>query len=350
MKCAKIYAKRLNTWLTEYEKNTSFSGSVQVISKGEVIFKKHIGYTDRERKIAIDDDTRFRFYSLTKPFVAIGIMKLYEEGMISLSAHPGEYIECARELDTRITIEMLLKHISGLPEIADADKLQKKEEFDLSAEVQKLSGIPLNFEPGTQVEYLNTNFIIPSLILEKFHKMPLCKYFEELLFPTLGMQTALCDTGESKIENLATGYEKSESGEIVPADYVNMKLMSGAGFAVGKLSDAVCLYDIIKNNKFLKPETWQKIFTVSDVGDFGAGCIVFEWNGKRTYQHNGGFLGFRTIHRYLPEADFDIIVLSNVGFVDGRIEICEKIHEIYFGESRNNNNPEMDKGFIPEKQ
>ena len=337
----------LTDWLTEYEKSTSFSGSVQIISKGDVIFKKHIGYADRERKIAIDDNTRFRFYSMTKPFTAIGIMKLYEEGVISLSAHPGEYIECARELDTRITIEMLLKHISGLAEIADADKLQIKEEFDLSAEVQKLSGTPLSFEPGAAVEYLNTNFIILSLILEKFHDMPIDKYLKEKLFPALGMKSAICDTGENEIEGLAVGYEKNETGKIVPAGYVNQKLMSGAGFGVGRISDVTCLYEVIKNKRFLKPETWEKVFTTSDVGDFGAGCIVFERNGKTVYQHNGGFLGFRTIHRYLPDEDFDIIVLSNVGFVDARIVICDKIYELYFGDTENARNPEMDKGFIP---
>lgn len=339
----------LTDWLTEYEKNTSFSGSVQVISKGKVIFKKHIGYADRERKIAIDDDTRFRFYSLTKPFTAIGIMKLYEEGMISLSAHPGEYIECARELDTRITIEMLLKHISGLAEIADADKLQKKEEFDLSAEIEKISDKPLSFKPGGQVEYLNTNFIMLSLILEKFHNMPIDKYLSEKLFPALGMKTALCDTGEKAIEKLAVGYEKDENGEIIPAGYVNQKLMSGAGFGVGKISDVTCFYDAIKNKRCLKSETWEKVFTPSTIGDFGAGCIVFDWNGELTYQHNGGFLGFRTIHRYLPDEDFDIIVLSNVGFVDARTVICDKIHEIYFGDMGKNQNPEMDKGFISDR-
>lgn len=344
----KIHA--LSDYLSEYEKNTGFSGSVQIISKGNVIFKKHIGFADRERKIAIDDNTRFRFYSLTKPFTAIGIMKLYEEGLISLSAHPGEYIQCARGLDSQITVEMLLKHTSGLPEIADADKMQKKEEFDLSAEVQKLSGTPLSFEPGTAVEYLNTNFIMLSLILEKFHNMPIDKYLNEKLFFALGMKTALCDTGENATKGLAVGYEKNENGEIIPAGYVNQKLMSGAGFGVGRISDVTCLYEVIKNKRFLKSETWEKVFTTSDVGDFGAGCIVFERNGKTVYQHNGGFLGFRTIHRYLPDEDFDIIVLSNVGFVDARIVICDKIYELYFGDTENARNPEMDKGFVPAKQ
>ena len=338
--------QQLSDWLLEYEKQSGFSGSVQIISRGEVIFKKHIGYADREKKIRIDDDTRFRFYSMTKPFAAIGIMKLYEEGKIDLCEHPGKYIECASGIDSRITVEMVLKHISGLPEIADAKKLESKEAFVLSDEVRKIAKMPLNFEPGSQVEYLNTNFIILSLILEKFHHMPLERYFTERLFPAIGMHTAVCDVGEKKIENYAIGYEKDENGIIVPAGHVNMELMSGAGFVVGRVADVTCLYHLIRKKSFLKSETWEKVFTKADVGDFGAGCIVFNWNGKLAYQHNGGFLGFRTIHRYLPDEDFDIIILSNVGFMDCRIKISDKIYEIYFGDAEKTENPKMDSGFI----
>ena len=336
--------QRLGYWLAQYAADTGFSGSVQVISKGSVIFKKHLGFADREKGTPISDKTVYRFYSLTKPFVAIGIMKLYEEGRISLSAHPGKYLSCAQGLDPRITVEMLLKHTSGLAEIASPEALCRKKAVSFSEEIEKLASVPLAFTPGSQVEYLNTNYILLSVLLEAAHGTTIQNYLEGL-FRELGMETACCDMGDRDIPNMAVGYER-DGGELVPAKYVNMRLISGAGCGAGRLEDVQCLYSVIKKKRFLKSDTWDLVFTPSAAGDFGAGCIVFNWHGKRMYQHNGGFLGFRTIHRYLPDEDFDIIILSNVGFMDPRIVISEKIFEIYYGSANHAKNPEMDAGFI----
>ena len=186
-------------------------------------------------------------------------------------------------------------------------------------------------------------------------KGEVCRLFEKYGIPSVdtdAVSRTVMKKGEDCYNEVVQAFGNEildENGEIIPAGYVNQRLMSGAGFGVGLISDVTCLYDAIKNERFLKPETWEKVFTPSTIGDFGVGCIVFDWNGKLTYQHNGGFLGFRTIHRYLPNEDFDIIVLSNVGFVDARTVICDKIHEIYFGDRGKTQNPEMDKGFIPDR-
>ncbi len=334
----------LNTWLDEYSKETDFSGIVEIISKGEVIFKKQMGYADRENKTEFTDDTRFKLYSMTKPLVAISVMKLYEEGKVDLNEHPKKYIDCAKNLDPAITVKMVMEHATGLQEIASVEDMSVNRRVDLSYEVEEISKKELMFEPGTSSFYCNTNYIILSLIAEKFYGMPIYEYLEKVLFNEMGMKSACCDVCLKEIQNMAVGYEK-ENDAVVIAGYINMALISGAGCAVGTIKDAECYYHTVRNKKILKRETWDLIFTKSDVSNFGLGCMVLNWNGKLAYQHNGGALGFRSMHRFLPNEDFAIILLSNAGYGNARFDIADKIHELYFGEGTSLNLPEMDKGF-----
>ncbi len=338
--------QELRAWLKEYEEKTQYSGALQIISKGTVIFSAHTGFADRGARLPITESTKFRFYSITKAFVAIAVMKLYDEGAVDLDAHPGTYLDCAAHLDARLTIRHLLQHNSGLVELASLETMQFLEAVDLSSLVEELAKKELLFAPGTGCEYRNTNFIILSLIVEHFRGMEIFAYLETELFPALGMQSACCDTGEGKVRNLAVGYSKI-GDEILPADAVNMRLISGAGCGAGCVSDVEALYHLYKNRSYLTPSSWEMVLTPSPVGGFGFGCSVFSWHGHLCYQNNGGHMGFRTLHRYLPDEDFDIILLSNAGFGDARTEICEQIYQLYFhAPVQKLLQPEMDRGFV----
>lgn len=341
-----IKENALREWLLDYAQKEGLSGIIEIIDKDKVIFKEYLGYANKEEKTPITDDTRFRLYSMTKFFVAIAIMKLYDQGKVDIYAHPGEYLECAKKLDDRLTLENIMLHRSGLYEISSAEDQSVKRDVDFEEDMIKLCEKPMYFAPGEKERYTNTNFIIMSMILEKFHNMPLKEYLENVLFKEFGMKTACCDEGDTEIENMAIGYEKVD-GKIQRIPYVNLKLASGAAFGVGTIRDVEALYDIVRNRKILSEKAWELVLRKPEDGYFfGFGCVVDVWNGKLIYQQNGGHYGFRSMQRYLPNEDFAILALTNVGFEqDLRDIVCEKIHEIYFGESKGGPKFVMDKGF-----
>ena len=120
----------------------------------------------------------------------------------------------------------------------------------------------------------------------------------------------------------------------------------GSAYVVGTVYDLQNFYRSVVEKRLLKPETWDLIYTCSAVGQFGIGCIPFRWDGRLTYQNNGGHVGFRTIHRLLPEDDFDIILLSNTAWGDARTDIMNEVHKFYLdGTNADLHQPEMDKGF-----
>lgn len=336
----------LREWLLDYAEKEDVSGIIEIIDKNQVIFKEYLGYANKEEKTPITDDTMFRLYSMTKSFVGIGIMKLYDEGKVSLSAHPGEYLEWAKKLDDRLTLENIMLHKSGLYEIASVEAQSVKRDVDFEEEMLKLCEMPMYFAPGEDERYTNTNFILMGMILEHFHNMSLKEYFENVLFKEMGMKTACCDEGDTEIENMAIGYERVD-GKIQRIPYVNLKLAAGSAFGVGTIKDVEALYDVVRNRKIISEKAWELVFKKPEDGRyFGLGSVVCDWNDTMFYQQNGGHYGFRSMQRYLPNEDFAILALTNVGFEqDLRDIVCEKIYEIYFGESKGSPKFVMDKGF-----
>ena len=105
----------------------------------------------------------------------------------------------------------------------------------------------------------------------------------------------------------------------------------GAGDINGDIHDVYCLNHAIKKQLLLSAETWNEILTPSPINDFGCGCSITMWHGKKRITHSGGHIGFRNLHIQLPEDDFDIILLSNCGTVDARDPLSEAVNEAYYG-------------------
>lgn len=338
-------SEKFGAWLADYAEKTEFSGNLLISHKGKTIFESSIGYANREQKIPLQMESKFRYYSLSKPFTAIAIMLLWEQGLVDLEAHPSRYLPYTKGLDSRITLRMLLQHTSGLKEITTPEFSEVPGKPDFAAAIAELAKQPLDFAPGTGENYRNTGFVIASLIVEELSGMPFHQFLLENVFKPFGMEGACCELVDASIEGLVTGYEK-EDGVIVPGRYLNMTSFMGSAYVVGSVYDLQRFYRAIQEKRLLKSETWESIFTRSEVGQFGLGCIVFSWDGRLTYQNNGGHVGFRTIHRLLPDEDFDIILLSNTAWGDARTDIMNAVHKFYLdGTSADLFQPEMDKGF-----
>lgn len=338
-------SEMLRAWLADYAKQTDYSGNLLLSHKGKTVFESSVGFANRQKGTPLRMEDKFRFYSLSKPFTAIAFMLLWEQGLVDLDAHPSKYLPYAKDLDKRITLRNLLQHTSGLPEITTAEFSEVPGKPDFPAAVAALAKKPLDFPPGTGEMYRNTGFVIASLIVEKLSGTPLHAFLQEEVFKPFGMETACCELEDASIAELVTGYEK-ENDVIVPGRYLNMTSFLGSAYVVGTVYDLQNFYRSVREKRLLKLETWDLIYTRSEVGQFGLGCIVFQWDGRLTYQNNGGHIGFRTIHRLLPEEDFDIVLLSNSTWGDVRTDIMNAVHKFYLdGTAADLFQPEMDKGF-----
>ena len=338
--------KAFETWLETYSKENNFFGAVQIYSKGELIVDKKLGYQNVKENKKIDENTVFKFYSISKTFCALAVMKLYEDGLIDLTKHPSYYLDYCKNLDSRLTLINLLQHTSGLKDIASVEELSKIESVSVKEAIKNIENEPLKFKPGTVEDYNNTNYILLGKIVESVAKMPYANYLESVVFKALDIKTAKCMYNDTKIDNLAQGYSL-ENGKLVECGFANMTTIFSAGFLTGTIKDIQKLYEAERQLKFLKKETWQKFFTPSKIGRFACGLQVYVWNSELCYMSTGGYLGFRALNRFLPKRDFNIIILSNTGFGDARADISNKAFELFIDEKADHAfKVEMDKGFV----
>lgn len=342
-------AEQLNQFIADYCKKTDFSGALRVTLKDEILYEAFIGKADYENNIPITKDSIFTFYSLSKPFCAIGLLLLKDKGLVDIDAHPSKYVPEMRGFDQRVTIRHMLHHVSGMPDFEQTKEFFNKYQYGPVSKVREhmklLSEYPMCFSPGTGAMYANVNFVASALIIENVSGMKYADYMKEFVFEPLGMKNAQVDCEDLMVPNRVKGYEQSQSGlRYVPKSY---KWLLGAGDIIGTIDDVYGLNKAIKHKLLLNPETWQEVLTPSPLNSMGMGCCVTGWYGKQRIQHNGGHTGFRTLHIQLPEDDFDIILLSNCGFGDARNDFADAIHEIYYGAGGTNSDiVEMDKGYI----
>ena len=290
------------------------SGVVRIMYKDAVLFEYSVGYSDWKTKTGFDKNSMFAFYSLSKPFCAIGLMKLVDKGLVDLNAHPGLYVPEAKGFDDRVKIVHLLHHVSGLPDFE-----QNKEFFhkyapakhdDLRKHLSLLTEYPMNFEPGKGDMYANVNFVLCALIIENVSGQSYGEYMKKEVFIPLGMKTAIVDKENLYISNRVKGYKFLSDNHFEEVSK-SFNWMLGAGDIVGTLDDVYCLNKAIKDKLLLSNKSWECILTPNPINEMGKGCFITKYQGKTLIRHNGGHNGFRTLHAQILEDDFDVIAMFN---------------------------------------
>lgn len=329
----KAFCDKLDAFLDNYYKVNQNSGVLRVTVKDRVVYEKFMGYADIENKTEFSAKSMFTLYSLSKPFCAIGLLKLKDKNLVDINKHPGVYLPEAKGFHPAVTIKHLLNHTSGIPDFDQDTDFRTKYRGETSKQLKEqlllLTQYDHLFEPGTKGKYANINFLICALIIENISGLSYVEYMKNEVFKPLGMYDAFIDNKALTLEKRVKGYTKNEEN-IVPVERVTEWIVGGADI-VSTVSDVYCLNKAIKGQLLIKPETWNEVLTPSPINSMGYGCTVTNWHNKKRITHNGGWEGFRTIHIQLPDDDFDIIYLSNSAWGDARNDIAEAVYKAYYG-------------------
>ena len=344
-----MWTEELYQQIEEYCAANHISGMLRITVRDEVVYRQSMGFADWEKQIPFGEESMFTLYSLSKPFCAIGLLKLKDAGLVDLDVHPSRYVPEALGFDERVTVRHLLHHISGLPDFEQnrdfAEKYAPGYREYAREHLKLLTEWPSYFAPGTEGKYANINFVLCALIIENVTGLSYEEYMQREVFDPLGMKSAIVDNKGLKITNRVKGYEMIDG--VVTEREKSHNWLFGAGDIVATMDDVYCLNKAIKHRLLLKEETWEEVLTPSPVNGMGMGCAVSDWYGKKRITHNGGHLGFRTLHIQLPEDDFDLIFLSNSGFGEARWDISEMVYKAFYGEEETVAEAiEMDKGYI----
>ncbi|MDB5209481.1 MAG: beta-lactamase [Sediminibacterium sp.] len=179
-----------------------------IVKDGQIIKTGNYGLANVQDSIPVSDKTVFTINSITKAFTGVAIMQLVEAGKLRLSHPVSRYLNDIPVLWHDVTIQQLLSHISGIPDIVDEEEavmiLPDPEEA-----WKKVLASPMEFIPGEKFSYNQTNYLLLGRVIEKLSGMPFQEFIiKEQLLKAAMPRTIASGFGATKdvIANAAAGY------------------------------------------------------------------------------------------------------------------------------------------------
>lgn len=127
------------------------------------------GWHNRESKIPARPQALFKIASISKLYDAVAVTKLVHEGRLSLDKTVADYLsELVGSIENaeKITLRMMIRHRSGIPNFTDAPNFWAAPTETYEESLALIQGKPANFEPGEDYEYCNTNYLLINKIMD----------------------------------------------------------------------------------------------------------------------------------------------------------------------------------------
>ncbi|HUR11345.1 MAG TPA: serine hydrolase domain-containing protein [Flavitalea sp.] len=277
--------------------------SVGIVNEKKLTWKKGFGYSDIENKKVPDENTAYHLASVTKTFGAIILMQLVEQGKLSLEDPIAKYginLGGRWGSDERIKVKHLLTH---------------------TAKGNALNG----YTPGTVFHYDGGWYNRLGEVIEKASGNTFGQLLMKNIIEPLHLRNTVPSLDDS-IHFRLTGYNMDSFAATMAKPYnwagkkYNPVQMSyGFGPAAGIISTVADLakYSVaIDDQKFLKPQTWEKMFTPIKTTNgksiqYGLGWFIKSYNNTKIVWHTGWWFGYSTLFVKIPEKDLTFIILAN---------------------------------------
>lgn len=280
--------------------------AVLVVHNGQVVFRKAYGYADLELRVPMRPEHVFRIASITKQFTAVAILQLAEAGKLSLDDDITRHLPDYPTHGRRITLTHLLTHTSGVPSYTDirgwSETLRQDRTVAQLLAVAKDS--PLEFEPGRDWRYSNTNYALLGAVIEKTSGQAYGDYLRDHLFIPSGMESTTYDSAMRLIPGRVRGYSRTAGGW-ANAEYVSPTLPYAAGGLLSNVDDLWKWEQALASGKLIAPELLAKARSEHHLADgrgagYGFGWQVGTLDGHATAEHGGrahGFTGYVLLRR-----------------------------------------------------
>jgi CubicO group peptidase (beta-lactamase class C family) len=180
---ASDYTQKVDAIIKKAHQLVGFNGSVLIAKPSGIVYQSAYGFADHNQKIKLTPQHQLSTGSISKEFSTIALMMLEEQGKINYYDKISTYLPNLPTWGNKITIEQLLSHTSGLPQISWRYNLDTQE-----VKKQLMAIDTLEFEPGTDYRYGNLNVLLRAFIIENVTKQSFTSFLQEKLFQPAGMK------------------------------------------------------------------------------------------------------------------------------------------------------------------
>ena len=351
-KLASAFAE-IDRSFAEFAKTTRVPGAAWgVVIDGELAHSGAAGVREMSSNAPVDADTVFRIASMTKSFTAMAILKLRDEGKLSLDDLAERYVPELKNLrypttdSPRISIRHLLTHSEGFPEDNPWGDQQLSESEEAFSRMLR-EGIPFSNAPGVAYEYSNYGFAILGRIVSQASGQAYAEYVSQHILRPLGMTSTTLYPEKVPANRRAVGYRwEDERWKEEPAlPHGAFGAMGGMLTSIRDLSRYVAAFldawpprdgaetgpvrraSLREMQQPWRPSGMRVVrdsktnATFLTATSYGYGLSVTQTCDFRAMvAHTGGLPGYGSIMRWLPDYGVGIIAFGNLTYTGwGRV-------------------------------
>lgn len=301
-----------------------FNGVVLVGHGSKIDYVGSFGVADAGSGRALTADTPFEAGSISKWIAAMVVMRLVQQGELSLDKPISTYLpNYRRDNGAKLTLRNLMTHASGVPN--DIDEAIKRDpstrtlSLNNTKAVQRFASGDLRFEPGTDWDYSHSNWLLVKAIVEKATERDYASLVDGYLIQPLALHHSGIYSGSSSgVPGMARGYQRL-APQTEPLDKPMPNFMVLAGGFYASANDLFVLLDGLFAGKLLSPESTHTLMAVERPAQhyaLGGRTKTLTFAGKDhpvawEYGSNGAFrmLAWRTL-----DDGHTVIVMNNTSF------------------------------------
>jgi CubicO group peptidase (beta-lactamase class C family) len=312
--------KLIDALFTRVFTNGAPGAAMLVAQNGTVLFKKGYGLADVAHGAAFTPETKSRIGSITKQFTASAILKLQEQGKLSVQDKLSKYFPDFPRGD-EVTLRHLLTHTSGIRSYTDKPGFMDKVTSPIAPDdlIKSFQNDAYDFDPGKKWHYDNSGYFLLGRIIEKVSGQSYGDFLRKTFFEPLGMTNTGVHRAGVALEHEALGYQFTGAAFTNALNW-DMSWAGGAGALYSTVEDLFHWNEGVFGGKVLKEaslkDAWTPVKTEDNKDDdsgngYGYGWFIAHTRGAQEISHGGGLNGFSSIIMRLPRENFTVAILAN---------------------------------------
>src|SRR6266516_3580375 len=226
--------RRVDQIFAAYDKPDSPGCALGVIRDGNFVYKKGYGAASLELGVALTPASVFSMGSASKQFTAASVVLAAEQGFLSLDDNVRKYIPELPDYGQPITLLDMLHQTSGLSDVLAMLWISGRNSEDVHPTAELMDLIvrqkALNFKPGSEFMYSNTNYFLLAEVVKRATKKSLAQFAADNIFRPLGMtHTLFYDDHTTVVRGRVAAYRARKNGDFVLDWSTNYDMVGGGG-------------------------------------------------------------------------------------------------------------------------
>ncbi len=296
--------------------------SLAVVKDGKPLYVKSYGVATLEHDVRAKPQTVYQIGSIGKQFTAVAVMLLANEHKLDLDDPLSKYLpEVPRAWDN-VTLRSMLNHQSGIPQFTTPERqlLDLVHDYTDLELIQLASTQPLDFEPGTDVSYSDTGYVLLGFVVNRVAGMFYGDFLRQKVFAPLGMSQTRVISDADIVPNRASGYEMAENGGIHNQTYVSPALNRTAdGSLYSTVLDLIKWDGALYGDTVLPHAQLERMWRVDahrngqrPLYHYGYGWENNRLRDQRLVEYDGNWQGFQAVMSRYVDKKLTIILLTNL--------------------------------------